>query len=86
MVMENYNLKLAQRITLSIFNGLGSQRQLSRPLGEVVNHGREFPDDKQIPEVVEEMKNRASLSLDAVADEVANKEYLVANSFLPLIS
>ena len=29
MVMENYNLKSAQRITLSIFNGLGSQRQLS---------------------------------------------------------
>ena len=58
-----------------------AEATFSRPLGEVVNHGREFPGDKQIPEVVEEMKNRASLSLDAVADEVANKEYLIANSF-----
>ena len=58
-----------------------AEATFSRPLGEVVNHGREFPGDKQIPEVVEEMKNRASLSLEAVADEVANKEYLVANSF-----
>ena len=58
-----------------------AEATFSRPLGEVVNHGREFPGDKQIPEVVEEMKNRASLSLDAVADEVADKEYLVANSF-----
>ena len=58
-----------------------AEATFSRPLGEVVNHGREFPGDRQIPEVVEEMKNRASLSLDAVADEVADKEYLIANRF-----
>ena len=58
-----------------------AEATFSRPVGEVVNHGREFPGDRQEPEVVEEMKNRASLSLDAVADEVAHKEYLIANRF-----
>tara|TARA_X000000368_G_C22954284_1_gene678051 strand:- start:6 stop:614 length:609 start_codon:yes stop_codon:yes gene_type:complete len=58
-----------------------AEATFSRPLGEVVNHGREFPGDKHIKAVVDEMKNRASLSLDAVANEMSDKEYLVANEF-----
>ena len=58
-----------------------AEATFSRPVGEVVNHRREFPGEKQIPEVVEEMKSRARLSLEAVAKEVANKEYLIKNTF-----
>ena len=58
-----------------------AESTFSRPLGEIVNHRREFPDDKQVPEVVDEMKSRAQLSLNAVANEVANKEYLIKNTF-----
>ena len=54
---------------------------LSRPLGEIVNHGREFPDEARIPEVVAEMANRAADCLRAVGDHVATREYLVGDTF-----
>lgn len=58
-----------------------AEATFSRPLGEVVNHGREFPGDRRITEVVDEMKNRATLSLEAVAEEISDKQYLVAEEF-----
>ena len=54
---------------------------LARPLGEIVNHSREFPDDKAIPEVVAEMQNRVALSLNAVAEATHDCRWLVGNDF-----
>ena len=58
-----------------------AEATFSRPLGEVVNHGREFPGDKRIPEVVAEMQNRALVSAEAVAAEVADKDYILGDEF-----
>ncbi len=54
---------------------------LSRPLGEIVNHGREFPGDARIPEVVDEMAKRAGDCLRAIGDHVAERQYLVGDEF-----
>lgn len=58
-----------------------AEATFSRPLGEIVNHGREFPGDKRIPEVTQEMANRAALCANAVADEMTAKNFLVDNEF-----
>lgn len=58
-----------------------AEATLARPLGEIVNHGREFPGDARLPEVVNEMANRATVCLQAVADHVENKQFLVNNEF-----
>ena len=47
----------------------------ARPLGEIVNHRRNF--DPEIPAVVEEMANRALLCVKAVNDAVEGKEFLL---------
>lgn len=52
-----------------------AEATFTRPLGEIVNHRREFG-DRAIPEVVEEMKARARLCLDALDQEVQGKDYL----------
>ncbi len=54
---------------------------LSRPLGEIVNHGREFPDDKRIPAVVDEMARRAADCLHAIGEHMNEREYLVGGHF-----
>lgn len=54
---------------------------LSRPLGEIVNHRREFPGDKEIPEVVAEMGNRAGECLTAIADAVENQHFICGDVF-----
>ena len=54
---------------------------LSRPLGEIVNHGREFPDDKRIPAVVDEMGRRAADCLRAIGEHMENRQYLVGEQF-----
>ena len=53
----------------------------ARPLGEIVNHKREFPDDQNIPAVLEEMANRSAVSLAAVAEATADKNYLLGDAF-----
>lgn len=58
-----------------------AEATLARPLGEIVNHGREFPAEARIPEVVNEMANRAAVCLEAVAAHVEDKQYLVGNVF-----
>ena len=35
-----------------------SEATFSRPVGEIVNHRREFPGENEIPEIVEEMQSR----------------------------
>ena len=58
-----------------------AEATLARPLGEIVNHGRELPAAARIPEVVEEMANRAAICLQAVAAHVKDKQYLVGDVF-----
>lgn len=47
----------------------------ARPLGEIVNHRRNF--DPEIPSVVEEMKSRALLCVKAVNNAVEGREFLL---------
>ena len=53
-----------------------AEATFTRPLGEIVNHRREFG-ERAIPEVVEEMEARARLCLDAADEAVRGKDYLV---------
>ena len=55
-----------------------SEATFARPLGEIVNHRREFG-DRAIAKVVEEMKARARLCLDALDREMRGKDYLVGD-------
>ncbi len=58
-----------------------AEATFARPLGEIVNHFREFPGDKTKEDVVEEMRDRARLSLDAIIPEIANKDYILGEHF-----
>ena len=58
-----------------------AEATLARPLGEIVNHGREFPGAARLPEVVKEMANRAAVCLEAVAAHMQDQEFLVNNEF-----
>jgi len=53
----------------------------ARPLGEIVNHKREFPGQQKIPRVLEEMADRTVVSLAAVADATRERDYLLGNEF-----
>lgn len=54
---------------------------LSRPLGEIVNHRREFPGDAEIPAMIEEMKDRTEVCLAALAAHTKDKAYLLGDHF-----
>ena len=58
-----------------------AEATFSRPLGEIVNHGREFPGDQRIEAVVAEMTNRGVLAGQVVADHMQNRTYLVDDTF-----
>ncbi len=58
-----------------------AEATLARPLGEIVNHGREFPGDLRIPEVADEMANRAAICLQAVAQHMQDRQYLLGEHF-----
>jgi len=53
----------------------------ARPIGEIVNHKREFPDQQNIKAVLDEMADRAAVSLAAVAQATRNRDYLLGNEF-----
>ena len=53
-----------------------AEATFTRPLGEIVNHRRVFG-ERAIPEVVEEMKDRVRLCVDALDGEMRGKDYLV---------
>ena len=55
-----------------------AEATFTRPLGEIVNHRREFG-GRVIPEVIEEMKVRARLCADALDREMRGKDYLVGD-------
>jgi glutathione S-transferase len=54
---------------------------LSRPLGEIVNHRREFPGDAEVPAMIEEMKDRTEVCLQALADHLHDRQYLLGDAF-----
>jgi len=58
-----------------------AEATMARPLGEVVNHGRAFPGEARIPEVVAEMQSRSQLCLDALADTLQDRDYLLGSNF-----
>ena len=53
----------------------------ARPIGEIVNHNREFPGEQNIPPVLEEMADRAAVSLAVVADATSDRDYLLGDEF-----
>ena len=55
-----------------------AEATFTRPLGEIVNHRREFG-DRAIPEVLEEMKARARLCAEALGREMRGKDHLVGD-------
>ncbi|MEM7077216.1 MAG: glutathione S-transferase [Pseudomonadota bacterium] len=54
---------------------------LSRPLGEIVNHGREFPGEQRIDAVVAEMTQRGVDCAAAVGAAVGPEGYLLGADF-----
>ncbi|MEM7220844.1 MAG: glutathione S-transferase [Pseudomonadota bacterium] len=57
-----------------------AEATMARPLGELVNHAREFS-GREIPEVRAEMIDRSVLSAEALGDAVADRDYLLGDSF-----
>ena len=53
----------------------------ARPLGEIVNHLREFPGEQTSEAAIEEMRNRARLCVTAVNDVLQKRDYIVGNRF-----
>ena len=60
--------------------GWFAESTFARPIGEIVNHGRAFPDN-QIAAVTDEMKARGRLCAQAVAQAVEGKQYLLGDAF-----
>jgi glutathione S-transferase len=58
-----------------------AEATFSRPLGEIVNHGREFPGNARIEEVVKEMADRAAACAVAVGEQVKDRQYLLGDKF-----
>ena len=58
-----------------------AEATLARPLGEIVNHGREFPNEHRLEPVVNEMADRAEACLVSVADHMQGRNYLVGETF-----
>ena len=55
-----------------------AEATFTRPLGEIVNHRRVFA-DRAIPEVIEEMKARTRLCVDALEREMRGRDYLLGD-------
>ena len=58
-----------------------SEATFSRPVGEIVNHRREFPGEQEIPEVVEEMKSRINKCVLVVDDALKSKDFILGKEF-----
>ena len=58
-----------------------AEATFARPVGEIVNHRRAFPENEQSSKVIDEMKARAGLSLKAVDDAINGKEFILGTSF-----
>jgi glutathione S-transferase len=58
-----------------------AEATFARPLGEIVNHLREFPGEQTSEAAIEEMRNRARLCVTAVNDVLQKRDYIVGNKF-----
>ncbi|MAW46898.1 MAG: hypothetical protein CBB90_02050 [Gammaproteobacteria bacterium TMED30] len=58
-----------------------AEATFARPLGEIVNHLREFPDENTNEAAIEEMRNRARLCLSALNDALKDNNYIAGNTF-----
>jgi glutathione S-transferase len=56
-----------------------AESTFARPLGEITNHRREFPEP--IEAVIAEMRNRARLCVEALDAHLADQPYLVGDAF-----
>ncbi|MEM7504309.1 MAG: glutathione S-transferase family protein [Pseudomonadota bacterium] len=56
-----------------------AESTLSRPLGEITNHRREFPEP--IEACMEEMRARARLCVQALSDHLLERTYMVDETF-----
>jgi len=53
----------------------------ARPLGEVVNHSREFPGDQKIGAVVAEMLSRGRVCAEAVGTAIGDQPFILGDNF-----
>jgi glutathione S-transferase len=58
-----------------------AEATFARPLGEVVNHGREFPGDKKIDAVVAEMLARGHACAEAVGTAIGDQPFILGETF-----
>jgi glutathione S-transferase len=58
-----------------------AEATFARPLGEVVNHGREFPGDKKIDAVVAEMLARGHACAEAVGTAIGDQPFILGEAF-----
>jgi glutathione S-transferase len=57
-----------------------AEATFARPLGEIVNHRREFGEDSS-PRMLDEMRDRARLCIAALSDALEGQDYLVGGEF-----
>mgnify|MGYP001200432469 CR=1 FL=1 len=58
-----------------------AEATFARPLGEMVNHRREFPAEQEIPDVLKEMAGRGAQCAAAVAEHVSDRAYIMGDEF-----
>ena len=58
-----------------------AESTFARPLGEIVNHRRAIPEKSQSEVAIKEMQDRAHSCLAAVDQHIADKSYLVGDTF-----
>jgi glutathione S-transferase len=54
-----------------------AEATMARPLGEIVNHRRAFPEAEQNPKVIEEMQGRVWLCVAALDQALEGREFLL---------
>ncbi len=57
-----------------------AEATFARPLGEIVNHRREFPEAER-PEAIEEMRRRAWLCVAALEEALAGRSWILGADF-----
>jgi glutathione S-transferase len=58
-----------------------SEATFSRPVGEIVNHRREFPGELGIPDVVKEMQSRIFKCILALDKALEEKPFILGKEF-----
>ncbi len=61
--------------------GWFAESTFARPLGEIVNHRRSIPKEYQSELAIKEMQQRAHTCLEALDQHIADKTYLLGESF-----